>query len=85
MSKRLQVLFDDAELRQIRRAARHARLTTAEWVRRALREARRTQPASDPDRKLRVVRAAAAHAFPAPDIEQMLAEVERGYRQDAGG
>jgi hypothetical protein len=80
MSKRLQVLLDEAELREVQRAARRARMTTAEWVRHALRAARRAQPLSDPARKLRAVRTAARHRFPAPDIAQMLAEIERGYR-----
>jgi len=79
MSKRLQVLLDEAELREVQKAARRERVTTAEWVRRALRSARRAQPLSDAGRKLQVVRVATRHAFPAPDIEQMLAEIERGY------
>ena len=37
MSKRLQVILDDAELREIQRIARRQRLTVAEWVRQALR------------------------------------------------
>ncbi len=40
MRKRLQVLLDDAELREIKHAARAHRLTVAEWVRQALRAAR---------------------------------------------
>jgi hypothetical protein len=79
MSKRLQVLLDEAELRDVQRAARRDRVTTAEWVRRALRSARRAQPLTDTGRKLDVIRLAARHAFPAPDISQMLAEIERGY------
>ena len=38
MTKRLQVLLDDAELRTIQRLARRDKLSTAEWVRRRLRE-----------------------------------------------
>jgi uncharacterized protein len=33
MSRRLQVVLDDAELAEVRRAAHRARITTAEWVR----------------------------------------------------
>jgi len=75
----LQVLLDEAELREVQRAARRERLTTAEWVRRALRDARRSRPVAATGRKLQVVRLAGRHAFPAPDIDQMLAEIERGY------
>lgn len=79
MSKRLQVLFDEAEFRELRLAARRHRMTVAEWVRQALRAARRQQPERDAGRKLAAVRAAAEHAYPTADIGQMLREVEAGY------
>jgi predicted 2-oxoglutarate/Fe(II)-dependent dioxygenase YbiX len=79
MSKRLQVLLDDAELREIQRMARAQRMTVAEWVRQALRAARRREPLGDVDKKIAVVRAAARHAFPTGDIEQILSEIEWGY------
>lgn len=79
MSKRLQVLLEEAELAAVRRAARRQRMTTAEWVRHALRSARRAEPESDPGKKLAVVRSAARCSFPAADIGDMLAEIERGY------
>lgn len=82
MSKRLQVILDDREMQEVRQLARRNRMTVAEWVRQALRAARRTQPASDGAKKLAVVRTAARHAFPTADIDAMLAEIERGY---AGG
>jgi hypothetical protein len=82
MSKRLQVILDDAELAEIQRVARRQRLTTAEWVRQALRAARRAEPRTDAKKKLEVVRAAARHAFPTADIDQMLREIERGYGPD---
>ena len=79
MSKRLQVLFEDAELREIQRVARAQRMTVAEWVRQTLRTAYRREPRGDVAKKLDVVRAAAGHAFPTSDIDQMLSEIERGY------
>jgi len=79
MSKRLQVLLDEADFRELRLVARRNRVTVAEWVRQALRSARRQQPERDAGRKLAVVRAAAGHAFPTADIDQMLREVEAGY------
>ena len=54
-------------------------MTTAEWVRQALRAVRRTEPQGDARRKLEVVRAAARHEFPTADIDRMLDEIERGY------
>lgn len=79
MSKRLQVVLEDAEYRDLERWARRQRTTVSAAVRRALRELQRSEPTREPQRKLQVVREAARHAYPAPDISQMLAEIERGY------
>jgi hypothetical protein len=79
MSKRLQVLLDPAELREIQRLARRKQTTVADWVRQALRMARRAEAAREPGHKLDAVRAAARHQFPTAAIDRMLAEIERGY------
>lgn len=79
MSKRLQVLLDEPEWREIRRTARASRMTVAEWVRQALRAARARTPATDAAKKLEVIRAAASHTLPTADIDQILREIERGY------
>lgn len=84
MSKRLQVLFDDEELEELRQVARRHRMTLAEWVRRSLREARRAEPGRTSRRKLEVLRAATRHGYPTADIEQMLAEIEGGYQATGG-
>ena len=84
MSKRLQVILEDAELREIQRAARRQRMTVAEWVRQALRAARRQEPGGDTARKLEAVRAAVRHSFPTAPIDEMLADIERGYAGRAG-
>jgi len=76
------VLVDEAELEAIQEAARQQQLTVAEWVRRALREARREGP-MDTMRKLEAVRAAVEHHFPTADMPEMLAEIERGYLGEA--
>mgnify|MGYP001579929998 CR=1 FL=1 len=70
---------EEAELRELRRTARRNKVTVAEWVRRALRAARRSEPTRDADRKLAVVRAAVRRDFPVGEIGQMLSEIERGY------
>ena len=82
MSKRLQVILDDGEIRAIRTIAKRHRMTVAEWVRQILRSARREEPTSDPRRKLEVVHSAIRHTFPSGYIQQMLAEIERGYLVD---
>ena len=78
MSKRLQVLLDEPELRQIERAALAQRMTVAEWVRQALRAACRHEPSTDSGRKLAPIQAAARHTSPTRDIYQMLAGIESG-------
>lgn len=79
MSKRLQVVLDEKEYREIRRTARREGLTLSEWVRRALADVRSVRPTTGASTKLAVVRAAAAHDFPTADIDQMLREIEQGY------
>ena len=82
MVKRLQVLMDDDELRSIQRLAKRERVTTAEWVRQRLREAQEERARPDIATKLAAIHAAYQHEAPAPDIDQMLAEIERGYLSD---
>jgi len=79
MSKRLQVILDDEELREIQRMAQKKQMTVAEWVRQALRAARRGESTGDPGRKLQAIGSAAKHSFPSGDIDQMLEEIEAGY------
>ncbi len=78
MTQRLQVLLDDSEFDEIRRIAQRHHMTVAEWVRQALRAARRDEPSAEPQRKLLVLREAARHAYPTAAIEQMLDEIEGG-------
>ena len=81
MTKRLQVLLDDAELRVIQRLARRDKLTTAEWVRRRLREGAAASTRPDTGTRLATIHAAycLSSGEPAPDIDRMLDEIERGY------
>ncbi len=67
-------------MREIRNIARRKGMTVAEWVRQALRAARRREPMSDARKKLEVIRSAAQHSFPTGDIARILGEIERGYR-----
>lgn len=80
MSKRLQVILDDKEMRDIQRTAKRQQVTVAEWVRQALRAARREVPLTDTKKKLGVVHAAVRHEFPTGDIDQMLREIDQGYQ-----
>ncbi len=84
MTQRLQVLLDDSEFDEIRRIAQRHHMTVAEWVRQALRAARRDEPGAEPQRKLLVLRETARHAYPTADIGQMLSEIEGGRFGDDG-
>ncbi len=79
MAKRLQVILQDPEYREIQSLARARSLSIAEWVRQALTAARRREPLGDAGKKLDIVRAAARHTFPTADIDRMLLEIESGY------
>lgn len=85
MSKRLQVVLDERELKEIRRIAKRRNLTVSEWVRQVLRAAREQESQKDPARKLRAIEAALEHSFPTGDIEQILAEIEAGYASGENG
>ena len=78
MSKRLQVLLSAQELAEIREAARREGMTTAEWVRQALRTTLSDMVRATTRKKLDAIEAAARYEFPAPGVEQMLAEIECG-------
>jgi hypothetical protein len=79
MAKRLQVILQDPEYREIQRAARARNMSLAEWVRQALERARLRQPLGSVEKKLAAIRSAAGHESPTSDIDTMLAEIERGY------
>jgi hypothetical protein len=79
MPKRLQVILQDSEYRELRRMARSRHLSIAQWVRQALALARRHEPLGDASKKLDVIRAAARHDYPTADIECILQEIEGGY------
>jgi hypothetical protein len=74
------VLLPDPEMSDIQRLAKREHLTVGEWVRRALRDARASRPAIDPETKLKAVRRGAKYSFPTADIERMLSQIERGYQ-----
>jgi len=83
MAKRLQVILQDPDYRDIQRMARSRHMSIAEWVRQALDLARRREPVHDTAKKLAVVRAAVQHNGPTADIQVILAEIERGYLSGA--
>ncbi len=75
----MQVLVGDAEYKQLQESARSMGMSLGEWVRQTLRRALRSEPSGTVDVKLERIRSAVAHSFPAPEIDQMLDEIARGY------
>ena len=80
MGRRLQVLLDEVEYREIQAAARGQSLSVSEWVRQALRKARSDRPRATMEEKLRAIAEAGRHQYPTADIDTMLAEIEAGRR-----
>jgi hypothetical protein len=83
MSKRLQVLLEEGEFDDVREAAGREGIPVSEWVRRALRDARRRESRGDLDEKVRAIRAAARYDFPTADIDEMLEQIELGYSAES--
>ncbi|MGA7686555.1 MAG: hypothetical protein WCC32_14280 [Terriglobales bacterium] len=79
MTKRLQVIMQDPEYREIQRVARSRHMSIAEWVRQALDLARRREPLGTIGKKLEIIQRATRHDYPVADIDRMLAEIEAGY------
>lgn len=79
MAKRLQVILQDPEYREVQRAARSRHMSIAEWVRQALVFARRQEPSGTVAQKLEAIRAATRYSFPTADIDNMLGQIESGY------
>ena len=77
----MQVLLPDSEMDEIEKLAKRENLTVGAWVRRTLRDARARKPVQDAETKLTAIQAATAYSFPTTDIDQMLAEIERGYQR----
>lgn len=78
MSTRLQVVMSEAEVASLRQVAGRAGLTVSEWARRALRAARNAQSVPSPASKLEALERALGCNHPTGDIDEMLADIERG-------
>jgi hypothetical protein len=79
MTQRLQVLLEDEEFDELRAAAKAHRMTVADWVRQALRQARGAGSPYETGRKLALIREAARHAYPTAEMDDLLRVIERGY------
>lgn len=84
MTKRLQVLMDDADYAALHQVAAAHGVSVADWVRDALAAAQRRASSVGVDRKLDAIRTAVRHTGPTGQIERLTAEVERAYRGGMG-
>ncbi len=85
MSKRLQVVVAEDELKRYECSAKAAGLTVSAWARQAMNAAERHTSNGDVEAKLAVIRKAATYNFPVSDIDTMLAENEQRYVPDLPG
>ena len=65
----------------VSRSAKRHRVSLAEWVRGALRDAVRQEPEVSAGQKLRHLEAALRNSYPAAGVDDMLAETTRGQSQ----
>lgn len=79
MSKRLQVLMEPKEYKQFQRLAEAKGLSLGEWVRQILRRFAQSTSTKDPQTKINQIRKASQLSYPSGAIEQILAEIEKGY------
>jgi hypothetical protein len=79
VSTRLQVSLTDDEAAELRAVAAAAGMTVSEWVRGSLRASRRQVSTMKREARLDAIARAVQLDVPAPDIGQMLAEIETGY------
>ena len=69
----------DDEFDALRALAAERGVKISEFVRETVRQAARSRSTSVPDARIAAIRRASAYRFPAPDIDQMLREIEAGY------
>jgi len=78
MSKKLQVIVEDAEYQEFQRIAQMRRMSISTWVREALDIARRRERERETHKKMEIIRAAMKHEYPTADLDVMLGEIESG-------
>lgn len=78
MSKRLQIVMADDEYRAVVRAARRRGKPVAQLVRESLRRTLAEETERTPEQRIAAVLRFARFEGPTGDIDQILAEIERG-------
>ena len=78
VSRRLQIVMADEEYQALARAARRRGQAISQVVRDSVRRTVAEEPAMDPDRRIAAVLRFARFAGPTGDVQQLLAEIDRG-------
>jgi len=78
MSKRLQVVMPDDEYRAVERAARRRGQRISQYVRESLQRSLAEGPEMEPDARAAAILRFARFSGPSADIDEMLADIERG-------
>jgi len=78
MSKRLQVVMSESEFEAVQRAARRRGKRVSELVRESLRRTTAEEVDEDPERRIAAVLRFARYSGPTGEIDDVLAEIERG-------
>jgi hypothetical protein len=79
MTKRLHLVLEDSEYRQIQRAARARRMSIPDLLRQTLGLGSRRNRQRSVAKELEAIRLAMRHSYPTCDIDSMLAEIEAGH------
>lgn len=78
MSKRLQILLPDDEYRAVERVARRRGKSVSQLVRDSLRRTSAEEDEMDPEARIAAILRFARFSGPSADIEEILADIERG-------
>lgn len=79
MSKRLQVLVTDEEMRLVKEMAAASHVSSGQWVRQLIRQATERRSPKTYEERMRLTLEAAKFNLPTCDIDQMNREIEEGY------
>lgn len=82
MSFRLQILIPDNEYREVVKASKKEAKKISEWVRESIRSRLKFTRPESPEIKLARILKFAKYQGPTADIDQMLAEIEKGRTAD---
>jgi len=83
MSVRLQVLLDEAELKEVKTLAEQEKMTVSAWVRRAIQHEKKERPGTAARKKLQIIQDSSQYSFPAGDYKDIAAEIDSGYLKES--